>query len=310
MNTTRLALFAVLAARALGAAAFAQEMEPRAYSSSPVGMNFLAISAGNSRGGIVFDASLPITDTSADLNLGTLGYARTFALGGRQGLAGAGVSYARGDLEGMVGGNERRTGRSGLSDMRAKISINLLGPGALTPEQFAAAPKKTIFGVSLTIQPPTGQYDETRLINIGTNRWSFKPEVGVSVPVRRWFLDFYAGAWLYTANDAFYPGDSTRRQDPLYAAQGHASYTFKSRAWVAFDLTWYGGGDATVDDGPPSSRQSTTRVGATGSIPLTRRQSIKIAASTGASERVGSDFNTGLIGWQFGWFDRPAGAHP
>jgi outer membrane putative beta-barrel porin/alpha-amylase len=301
---------AAFGSAAFGSAAFAQEMEPRAYSSSPVGMNFLSLSAGNTRGGILFDASVPITDASADLNLGVMGYARTFALAGKQGLAGAGVSYARGDLEGVVGGGQQRTGRSGLTDMRAKISINLLGPGVLTPEEFAAAPKRTIFGVSLTIQPPTGQYDETRLINIGTNRWSFKPEVGVSVPVRRWFLDFYAGAWLYTANDSFYPGDSTRRQDPLYSAQGHASYTFKTRAWLAFDVTSYGGGDATVDDGPPSTRQNTTRVGATGSIPLTRRQSIKIAASTGASARVGSDFNTGLIGWQFGWLDRPVTAHP
>ena len=189
--------------------------------------------------------------------------------------------------------------------MRLRMSVNVVGPGAMTREEFAAAPRKTIVGVSLTVQPPTGQYDETRLINLGTNRWAFKPEVGVSVPVGRWFLDAYAGAWLYTANDSFYPESSTRRQDPLWTAQAHASYTFQSRAWLAFDATWYAGGESTIDGGPPSSRQNSTRLGGTGSIPVTRSQSIKIAASTGASARTGSDFDTYIVGWQIVWFDRP-----
>jgi len=288
----------------------AQDMEPRAYSSSPVGMNFLASSIGNTRGGILFDPTVPITDASANLNLGSLGYARSFGVGGKQGLVSGGFSYVRGDLQGLVGNVERHTGRSGLADMRVRASLNFVGPGAMTREQFAKAPRKTIVGVSLTVQAPTGQYADDRLINIGTNRWAFRPEVGVSVPVGRWFLDAYAGVWLFTANSDFYPGGSTRTQDPLYAAQAHASYTFKSRAWVAFDATWYAGGEATVDDGAPSTRQDTTRLGGTFSIPVTRRQSIKVAASTGASTRVGSDFDTYLVGWQVAWFDRPAAPHP
>jgi len=294
----------------LAGAALAQDMEPRAYSSSPVGMNFLAVAAGNTRGAILFDPTVPITDARADLNLASIGYARSFGLGGRQGLVAGGFSYARGDLEGKVSAVERRTGRSGLADMRLRVSLNLVGPGAMTREQFAMAPRKTVLGVSLTIQPPTGQYDDARLINVGTGRWAFKPEVGVSVPVGRWFLDAYAGAWFFTTNDEFYPGDSMRRQDPLYAAQAHASYTFKSRAWLAFDATWYAGGEATVDGGPPSARQNTTRLGGTFSIPVTRRQSIKVAANTGASARTGSDFNTGIVGWQFAWFDRSSTRRP
>jgi hypothetical protein len=301
---------AIVLTVAVAPAALAQDMEPRAYASSPVGMNFVVAAAGNTRGEILFDPTLPITDVQADLNIAAMGYARSFGLGGRQGLVGVGFSYARGDLEGLVGGTARRTGRSGLGDMRVRVSLNLVGPGAMTREQFATAPRTTIVGVSLTIQPPTGQYDETRLINIGTNRWAFKPEVGLSVPVGRWFLDAYAGLWYFTDNDTFYPGGSTRRQDPLYSAQAHASYTFKSRAWMAVDATWYAGGESTVDDGDPSTRQNTTRLGGTFSIPITRRQSIKISGSTGASARTGSDFNTGLVAWQFAWFGRKDVAKP
>jgi hypothetical protein len=299
---------------ALAAPAVAQELEPRAYSSSPVGLNFLAAGIGNTQGALLFDPTVPIEDARANLNLGTLGYARTFSLAGRQALMGGGMAYARGVLDGLVGGTERTSGRSGFADLRFKVSVNFVGPGAMTREQFAKAPRRTIFGASLTIQAPTGQYDSSRLINLGQHRWAFKPEIGVSVPVGRWFLDAYAGVWFYTPNDDFYPGDSTRRQDPLTAIQGHASYTFKSRAWVSFDTTWYGGGQSTVDDGEPSTRQSNTRIGGTGSIPVTRRQSIKIAASTGASARVGSNFDIYTVGWQLAWFDprvpvRPASGH-
>jgi len=291
-------------------AALAQDMEPRAYATSPVGMNFLVVAAGNTQGAILFDPTVPITDADADLYLGVAGYARTFGLGGRQALIAGGFSYARGELSGLLQGEERRIGRSGLGDMRVKFSVNLVGPGAMTLEQFATTPHKTVLGVSLTVQAPTGQYDDARLINIGNNRWAFKPEIGVSVPVGRWFLDAYAGAWIFTPNDDFYPGESTREQDPLYAVQAHVSYTFKTRAWLAFDATWYTGGAATVDDGEPSTRQNTTRVGGTFSMPITRRQSVKVTASTGASTRTGSDFDTVLVGWQFGWFDRPAAPHP
>ena len=266
-------------------------------------MNFIVMSAGNTKGAILFDPTVPVTDVEADLDLATAGYARTLDLWGKQGLVGIGFAYARGDIEGDVFEERTSVERSGLADVRVRMSVNLLGPPAMSREEFAKAPRKTVLGVSMTVQPPTGQYDETKLINLGTNRWAFKPEVGISVPVGHWFLDAYVGVWLITNNDDFFPGDATRRQDPLTSAQAHASYTFKSRAWIAFDATWYGGGSATVDDGSPSERQSNTRLGGTFSIPITPRQSIKVAGSTGASSRTGTDFDTYLVGWQFAWFD-------
>ena len=282
-------------------------MEPRAYSPSPVGTNFLAVVVGNSRGAVLFDPTVPITDAHADLYSTTVGYARAFGLGSRQGLVAALLPYVRGDVAGKVFEESRQVQRSGLADLRLKVSLNLVGTEAMTQKQFAKAPRRTILGASLTVQAPTGQYDSTKLINIGTNRWAFKPEVGVSVPVGRWYLDAYAGAWFFTSNDRFYPGDTTRRQDPITVLQAHVSYVFKSHAWLAIDATWYGGGAATVDANPPSTRQSNSRLGATGAIPLTRSQSLKFAASTGTSTRTGTDFQTYLVGWQLMWFDRPQG---
>jgi hypothetical protein len=160
--------------------------------------------------------------------------------------------------------------------------------------------------MSLAVLVPVGEYQEGKLVNLGTNRWAFKPEAGVSVPVgRRWYLDGYAGVTFFTTNDEYFPGDAAREQEPLVSLQAHGSYSFRSRAWVALDATWYGGGQATVDGGPPSTHQSNTRFGATFSLPVAEHQSLKVAASRGLSTRTGSDFDTYVVGWQIAWLDRP-----
>jgi len=312
LSAGRIGVLAALVIFALALPARAQDMEPRAYSPSPLGTNFVAVVVGNSSGAILFDPTVPITDARGDLNSALVGYARTIRMGIRQGLVTATLPYVWGELAGKVFEESRQIRRSGLADVRVKMSLNFVGTKPMTRDEFARAPRRTIVGASLTVQAPTGQYDKTKLINVGTNRWSFKPEVGVSVPVGRWFLDAYGGAWFFTSNDRFYTGDATRRQDPLVALQGHAGYTFKSRAWMAVDATWYGGGEATVDGGPPSSRQSNTRFGGTFSLPITRSQSIKFSASEGVAARTGSNFETYLVGWQLMWFDRPRGddLHP
>ena len=51
---------------------------------------------------------------------------------------------------------------------------------------------------------PTGQYDPTKLINWGTNRWSFKPEFGYSQRWGKWIVDGYAGVWFFTTNQDYW----------------------------------------------------------------------------------------------------------
>ena len=287
-------------AGSLAGPGFAQEMEPRAYSSSPVGANFLAVAVGNTRGAILFDPTVPITDAQADLNLGSIGYARSFGLAGRQGLVAGGFSYARGDLEGKVSEEERRTGRSGLADMRLRVSLNLMGPGAMTREQFATAPRKTIVGVSLTVQPPTGQYDETRLINIGTNRWAFKPEVGVSRAIGKWTVEGAAGVWLYTANNQYYR-NSVRTQVPLGSLQAHVVRLLPHRTWFAADWTLYTGGRSAINGRDLPNYQGNTRLGATLGISLRPRHAVKISYFRGAITRVGTDVSSIGISYNVIW---------
>ena len=283
--------------------AAAQELEPRAYSASPIGANFLVAGVSRSSGDVLFDPTLPITDVRANLNATTLGVGRTFNLAGHPLLATAAIPYVWGDISGNVAEQARAITRSGLGDTRMKVSVTLRGTPALKPAEFFKAPPRTNIGTSLTIAAPIGQYYNDKLVNIGTNRWAFKPEAGLSHPMGRWTFDLSGGLWLFTSNDRFYPGESTRTQDPLFVLQTHISYNLTRRAWAAVNGTWYGGAKVSVDGGPPGSRQNNSRLGATLSLPVVGLQSLKFAYSTGASTRTGANFDTVAVVWQYVWFD-------
>lgn len=168
----------------------------------------------------------------------------------------------------------------------------------MTRAEFAQRRLAPIVGTSITVVPPTGQYDRAKLINLGSNRWSVKPEVGLSVPLGRWTVDAYTGVWLFSDNDAYYPGSTRRRQASVVALQAHVSYTLRPRAWVAVNGTWYGGGRVTVDGTRSADPYHNTRLGATLAIPVGTRQSLKFAYSTGATTRIGADFRTISAAWQ------------
>jgi len=280
--------------------AFAQDLEPRAYANTPVGINFLGLNYSYSTGGVSADPAVPLEDAEIDIHGLAASYARSFALFGQSAKVGAIVPGAWVSGSAVFDGMPVEREVSGLVDPILKFSTNLYGAPATSLEDFANYHQDWIVGVSLSVSVPLGQYDQQRLVNIGTNRWSFKPEFGVS---KRWgplTLDAAASVKLYTDNDDFFP-DHKREQDPLYAIQAHAIYSFSFGTWVSFDATWYGGGRTTVDGTKSDDRQSNVRIGATLVQPLSRHLSAQVYASTGVSDRTGSDFDTVGVGLSYRW---------
>jgi hypothetical protein len=291
-------------ALAAGAPAAAQDLEPKAYSASPVGAAFVVAGLSRSTGSVVFDPTVPLTDVDANINAGLLATGYTFGLFGKLTLVTAALPYSWGDISGKVFEEARSITRSGLADSRYKLSMNLAGNPAMRAREYAKAPRKTIVGASLTVVAPSGQYDDAKLINLGTNRWAIKPEIGVAVPRGHWDVDAYLGVWLLTDNADYFPGGQRRSQDPVVALQGHVSYTFKPRLWLALDATWYRGGSATVGSAPPTTAMNNSRAGLTLSIPAGRQQSFKVAWSNGVAVRTGTDFRTLSVGWQWLWLTK------
>jgi hypothetical protein len=284
----------------LGAARVgAQELEPRSYSVSPRGTNFVVLAFGRSSGDISFDPSLPVEDANATLHAMALGYARAIGFLGRSANVAVHVPYIWGTLDGLVDGSFQEARRSGLGNPAVRFAVNLHGAPAMDREQFREYRQKTIIGTSLVVSAPLGQYDPARVVNIGTNRWSAKPELGISQRVGRWYFDLYLGGWFYTPNRNFRGG--VRRQDPIGSAQVHISCNVRRRLWAAFDANWYIGGRTSVNGLRYADLQRNSRVGGTLSLPLTTHQSLKFTGSTGAVTNIGAAFVSVGVAYQYLW---------
>jgi len=278
----------------------AQELEPRAYSPAPVGMNFAGIGFSYSSGGIATDATLPLDNVEATLRSSVLSYVRTFGLFGRTASAGVVLPYIWGEASGDIGEDHRVARRSGFADARFRLAVNLLGGPAMDRAQFASSQRSTQVGASVAVVAPTGEYDSSQLVNLGSNRWSIKPEIGVYQPIGRWTLEGAAGVWFFGDNSDFFGGQH-RQQDPVASLQAHVSYTIRPRLWAAADYTYYWGGESTLDGVRMSDQLRSSRVGLVVSMPVGRASSVKIAWSDGVTTRLGADFSTYGVSYQQVW---------
>jgi hypothetical protein len=279
----------------------AQQLEPRAYSISPTGVNVINMSYGYSIGDLSFDPSLPIENASAQIHGSAAGYFRSINVAGRSANVALAVPYVAGHVQADVLGSFTRVYRSGLADAFSRFSINLYGARAMDLKEFSTYRQRTNIGVSVVVSAPTGQYDPARAISIGTNRWAFKPEVGLTHAFRQTHLnlDAYVAAWIYARNTNYQGG--TRSQEPIYNSQFHLSYDVRPRLWLAFDANFYRGGLTTRNGVVGNDLQRNSRIGTTVSVPLTRRQSIKASYSAGAVTRIGGNFKTVSVGYQYLW---------
>jgi len=285
---------------AIGSGAYAQDLEPRAYANTPVGLNFLVGGYAYASGGVATDPSLPVKDAHLHVHSAFLAYARALDIWGKSAKVDVVLPYAWLSGSAEVAGQLKDREVAGFADPRLRFSVNLYGAPALSLAEFASYKQDIIVGASLQVGLPLGQYDPEKLVNIGTNRWSFKPELGISKAWGPLTLEATAGVTFYTTNDDFFGGKS-RTQEPLYSLQGHLSYTFRPGMWVALDGTYYTGGRTTTDGVQDNNFLGNTRLGVTFALPVNRYNSIKLYASSGVSTRTGSDFDAVGIAWQYRW---------
>ena len=290
---------------AIGAA---QDLTPRAYFPAPEKSNVVIVTYAFSKGELVFDPTLPITDATGTIHTPVLSAYHAFGLFGRSASVTGSLPFAIGNLSGTVAGESRAVTRRGIVDTTVRLAVNLVGGPSLSAAEFVKTPiSRALLGASVKIVAPTGQYDPTRLINIGSNRWAFKPELGYTGRTGKFVIDAFAGIWLFTANQSFgataaNPLGSERTQDPIGAFELHVSYDVKPRLWVSADINYWHGGRTSVNGVEGSQTlQANSRFGLTGSVPLTRRQSFKISYSDGVIVRIGGNFQVLSVGYQYGW---------
>jgi hypothetical protein len=296
----------------LAAICDAQDLAPRAYVITPLHSNAVNLTYSYLDGSIIFEGTVPITEATARVNISILSFSHSMNFFGRTANFTASLPYGVGNFRGTVANAETLAYRSGLLASSFRFSVNLKGGPAMNAQEYSKWRQKTIIGVSIKLVPPTGQYDPTKLINYGTNRWALKPELGYSRRWGHWILDGYGGVWFFTTNSEFFshnqfsPGTNTQSQSPTGSFEGHLSYDFKPRLWVSFDANfWFGGSTSLNGTINEATRQRNSRIGATASIPLSRHQTIKLSYNNGAYIRYGGNYQNFSIGWQYSWLGRP-----
>jgi hypothetical protein len=278
----------------------AQDLEPRAYSNSPIGLHFVVAGYAYSTGKLLTDPSLPVENVSIASHVGVLGGATVVNVLGQSAKLELVIPYVSLGAKGEVFGMPRARYIDGFGDPLFRFSMNFIGAPALTAAEFSKYRQNFIFGGSIRIGVPLGQYDDNRLVNVGSNRWSMKPEIGFSKAFGNWTVELAPAATSYTDNDDFF-GGTVREQAQLYSVQGHISYTFAPGFWLGLDAAYFNGGRTTVDDMANDDRLEGTRFGMTLALPVNRYHSIKLYAATGINADQRHDFDALGIAWQTRW---------
>jgi hypothetical protein len=291
-----------------------QDLTPRSYVITPVHTNAVTLTYSSFNGDILFDPTIPITNATSHTSVSSVSLFHTFSFFGRSASITATLPYGVGHLHGLVTGAPTETTiyRSGLGDAVFRFSVNLIGGAAMGMNEYAKWKQKTLLGVSFKLVTPTGQYDPTKLVNLGSNRWAYKPEVGLS---RRWgncVFDTYGAIWFFASNPEFFshnvlsPGRNVKEESPVGAVEGHISYNVSPRLWASFDANFWTGGSISINGlENPRTLQRSSRIGTTMSVPVSKHHALKLSYSKGAYIRYGGDYQNISVAWQYSWQGRP-----
>jgi hypothetical protein len=290
----------IAATNMMVATAKAQEAEPRLYSNTPVGLNFLIAGYVYAQGKMAFDPELPIADADFQQLSGAVAYVRSFEFLGQSAKFDVIAPYSAFSARALVNGQPHEREMSGFGDPRFRVSVNLVGAPALSLKEFANFKQDLIVGVSLQVSAPLGQYDDTKLLNLGNNRWSFRPELGFSKAWGPWTFEIAPSVAFFTVNPDFFNGKKFE-QAPLYIVRSHLIFNFKSGGWISLDGVYFRGARTTVDGNPGDNEQENVRTGFTLGLPIDRRNSIKLNVGTGVYTRTGSQFSNVAMAWQYRW---------
>lgn len=282
-----------------------QDIEPRRWSHMPIGGNFGGAAYAYTTGDILFDPALRIENAQFDLQTVAGKYIRSFGLLGKSARVDVTQAYQIGTWTGLLNGAPATVERSGFADTSLRFAVNLIGAPPLASKEFAAYRAKTdsetIVGMGLVVQLPTGQYYEDKLINLGGNRFTFRPQLGVVHNRGKWSGELTTAAWIYTDNDDFFNGKRLE-QDAVYSADAHLIYTFRPGLWLAASVGYGGAGLTFVNGVSSDNLQSNLGFGLGLGIPINRAIGVKIGyVGTRTQARTGLDADTFTAAVSVAW---------
>jgi hypothetical protein len=279
-------------------------MEPRRWAQLPVNTSLLGVGSVRTQGHIDFDPALKLEDVSVESTAVVLSFLRSFDLLGQSARLDLRLPYKENRWEGLLSGRPASTERKGLGDPWLRVSINFLGSPALTSDELrafrASRPVNTVVGAALAVTVPLGSYEREKLLNLGENRFTFRPQLGFVHNRGYWSYELTASVFLYTDNNDFF-GDNKREQDPLYGVQTHLSYTSPHRWWISLGAAFGSGGETRINGEDQGDKRQDLLFGASAGFSVTASSSIK---ATYLGHRTQEDVGQSTDGIALSWLTR------
>ena len=278
----------------------AQDLEPRAFANTPVGLNFLIGGYAYAKGTVGTDASVPLEDTEVRLNSAVLAYVRTLDLWGRSGKFDVILPYTWASGSTKPAGQPRKQMFPDSAIRGSGFPCCSTAVRRFRWTEFRDFQPDVIIGTSLEVTAPLSAI---RLRQTAKHR--HQPLVHLSLRsesprhLEPLTLELATGVRFYTDNNDFLDGQ-TLQVSPIYSVQGHLIYSFTPGIWVGLDGLYYTGGRPTID-GKKGETRANARVGLTLTLPVNRYNSVKLYGSTGVYTKTGTDFDLVGIVWQFRW---------
>jgi hypothetical protein len=279
----------------------AQFTDPHNYDNTPTGTNQVELAYTYARSDVSIDTGLVISGAKFSLNAGTIDYSRYFGLANHLMWVNGAVPIA--GLSGSVTGSNIRGSINGAADSSYQVAALLKGGPALGVADFDNYKPETIVGVSVSVAVPSGQYNGNKLLNLGSDRWLFRPEIALSRPFgpeQKWQLDTYANCEFYT-DDVSYRGTKILSEQPLPGLEGHVSYSFSDKLWAALDTRYSLRGDTSINGLDQNDSQRNFIIGSELNLALNPQHSLVIEFAKALVHRNGTAYSGFTVKYDFVW---------
>jgi len=239
----------------------AEELEPRRWAHIPIDTDFFGSGYAYTEADIGFDPVLKIENVDMEMDTWVAKYIRSFSLFEKTARVSVLQAYQEGRWSGLLDGTPKKIKRSGLTDTRVRFAINLYGAPPLKGKEYAEYRAKTrvetIVGAAFSVRLPTGDYMDDKLINLGKNRFAFRPQIGVVHTRDKWTTEVTAEVAFYTDNDDFFNGKKLEKK-PLLFTHAHLIRDLGPGERVRLSLGYDYGGENTVDGEDKDNRSQNT----------------------------------------------------
>lgn len=280
---------------------YSQDIEPRRWTPTPLGTHVIGVGYVYQFGDILFDPALQAEDVKLNMHAFAAVYVQPLKLGNKLGRLDVTLPYVTAQWEGLLSGVPTVKKRYGIADPRLRFSMNLIGPNAMNAQDmmvyYKDNPKNTMLGVSLAVTFPLGIYDEERLLNIGQNRFVFRPQIGVVHNWGLWSFEFSSSVFIFTNNNQFF-NNQTKEQKPVFATQTHLIKRFSNRMWASVSVAYGLGGESVVENNELGDQHGDLLYSASFGTQLSKTQGVKLVYMRWETLRdVGSKTNSIGLSW-------------